>query len=289
MQTWESYISLNNDDTSDFEVLPAPSHFYNPNQPNQVGETLRPLSNEDISEYANRDRFPLPLTTDREGYHGERHFEYWLSGLTDFINLQEIAHAANVTLSSYLDFGCASGRVVRHLAAQLPDVDLYACDINYAHVRWVSQFLGPRVTAFQNTSVPYLSLPDASIDAIGAFSVFTHIESFDTAWLMEMRRILKPGGIAYVTIVSEETFKMLDETWPMYEAVTRHPAFEEDTLLKSFSDDKLVFRWHNDRSYASNVIYTTAYIETVWSSILRVEEIRRRFPRYQDAVIMRKD
>ena len=38
---------------------------------------------------------------------------------------------------------------------------------------------------FQNHSIPTLPLPDASIDLITAFSVFTHMEGMETAWLME--------------------------------------------------------------------------------------------------------
>ena len=225
MQIWENFISINSEDTSSFEVLPAPAHFHSETERPKSDKMMRHLSAGDISRYANNDTCPLPLTKDREGYHGNNHFDYWLSGLIDFVNLEEIARKQGLKIGSYLGFGCASGRVLRHFAAHAPEVTLYGCDINLRHVRWISKFLGGQVLVFQNTSMPYLPLPDESIDAIGAFSVFTHIECFDTMWLMEMRRILKPGGLAYVTIFSEETFRLLDETWPAYKPVVNHPKF----------------------------------------------------------------
>jgi hypothetical protein len=33
-----------------------------------------------ISASVERDTLPIPSTRDREGYYGDRHFEYWLSG-----------------------------------------------------------------------------------------------------------------------------------------------------------------------------------------------------------------
>src|SRR5437763_7108256 len=55
-----------------------------------------------------------------------------------------------------------------------------------------------------NASAPSLPLPGRYFDVITAFSVFTHIdEDLESAWLLELRRILTPGGLLYVTIQDE--------------------------------------------------------------------------------------
>jgi len=106
----------------------------------------------------------------------------------------DCAKRLGVDVRSYLDFGCATGRVIRHFGAAEPQIKTYGCDINRMHVDWCAKYLPENITVFQNHSIPTLSLPDNSIDMVSAFSVFTHIEAFETSWLMELRRILRPGG-----------------------------------------------------------------------------------------------
>ena len=42
----------------------------------------------DLESYIGEDPYPIPATADREGYHGERHYDYWLSGLKDYLLLK---------------------------------------------------------------------------------------------------------------------------------------------------------------------------------------------------------
>lgn len=72
----------------------------------------------DRHAYEPRDPFPIPATKDREGYHGERHYDYWLSGLKDYLLITQRLRALGVPANPaggpprgwrVLDFGCASG------------------------------------------------------------------------------------------------------------------------------------------------------------------------------------
>ena len=65
--------------------------------------------------------------------------------------------------------------------------------------------MGLRV--FLNGFAPPLPLPDAHFDVVTAFSVFTHIDELDSPWLLELRRILKPGGLLDATIHDETTWQ----------------------------------------------------------------------------------
>ena len=105
-----------------------------------------------------------------------------------------------------LDFGCASGRVLRHVACQQDRAEPWGCDIARNNVEWISTHLPRSIRVFQNTIFPHLPVEDRFFDVICAFSVFTHIDDFEDLWLLELRRVLRPGGIAFLTIHSERSW-----------------------------------------------------------------------------------
>jgi SAM-dependent methyltransferase len=279
---WEDMICLNSDREPSFETLgPAAEHYAADSRKDEWSDL-------DYRDALQHDHSPLPITADREGYYGPDHFSYWASGLKDANMLIDACHTHGVSLKNYLDFGCASGRVIRHFAAQHPDVGVIGCDINRHHVEWCNRFLAPNCVTFQNHSIPSLPLEDNSLDLVSAFSVFTHIEALETAWLMELRRVLRPGGIAWITVHSELTLEDMDETWPLWSPVMTHPLSSRLDERRNFPGERFVMRWLSARSYSANVFYKLDYVKTRWSRIMEIAEIRRRCPSYQDVVILRK-
>lgn len=280
---WESLISLNSGVEPDFNILPPASEHHD------TDGRLNDWTTLDYAEALARDQAPLPDTPDREGYYGPDHFSYWASGLLDARYLAEAAEKHGVNVRAFLDFGCASGRVIRHTANEWPEVQTWGCDINRLHVEWCNAHLPRTASVFQNHSVPSLPLPDNSVDLISAFSVFTHIEAFETSWLMEMRRILRPGGLLWATVHSELTLQDMSPDWPLWDPVMTHPrAGELLDSSRNFKGDRMVMRWLGDRSYSSNVFYKQDYLIDRWSRILDVVEFRRRFPSFQDVMLMQK-
>ena len=282
---WEDFVSLNSRGDHRFEVL-GPAAQY------REGDTHTDWSevqfHVDLDAAALADTLPLPVTKDREGYYGPHHFSYWASGLRDLSNMTFACDRLGVTVRDFLDIGCSSGRVIRHSALQHPEIRTFGCDINAAHVAWVAQHLPNDIMIFQNSSVPTLPIPDASMDLVSAFSVFTHIEAFETAWLMEIRRILRPGGLAWITVHTEKTWDDMTESWPLYNALKNHPEFTKIPAGSPMPRDRMVFRWRADRSYSSNVFYSYDYIHKYWSRYLDIVETHRRLPVFQDVLVMRK-
>jgi SAM-dependent methyltransferase len=280
---WENFIALNSDVEPSFKLLGAPKDYYESDSRKAEWRDL------DFHEALERDRFPLPSTEDREGYYGPDHFSYWASGLTDARLLMKAAAAHNVSVNDYLDLGCATGRVYRHFAVQWPQMRTIGCDINRLHVEWCNANLPQNSLVFQNHSIPSLPLPDSSVDLVSAFSVFTHIEALETAWLMELRRILRPGGIAWITLHSEFTLHEMDETWPLWMPVMTHPdASKKLEPQRNFTGDRMVLRYLGSRSYSSNVFYKLDYVKRHWGRIFEIAEVRRRCPSYQDVLILKK-
>lgn len=100
-----------------------------------------------------------------------------------------------------LDFGCGVGRVLRHFAREAPRTEFVGCDIDEPSIAWVQRHLCPPFQAFVNPETPPLALPDQSFDLVYAISVFTHISDSWSAWLLDMHRILKPGGVLIATVL----------------------------------------------------------------------------------------
>lgn len=278
---WEDQITLNSRAEPEFETLERATAWV---ESDAHPTDWSPLG--DISAELAADDLPLPSAADREGYFGPHHFSYWASGLRDLQNLEAAAERQGVQIDSFLDLGCASGRVIRHFAVQRPEVRTLGCDINRRHIEWVTRFLPPTIVAFQNTSIPTLPLADSSIDLISAFSVFTHIEALETTWLMELERILRPGGLAWVTVHTEDTWLEMEKGWPLFAALENHPDFSGND--EPMTTDRLVFRWKTDRSYSSNVFYRWDYLDRVWGRIFDIVETHRRMPVFQDVVVLRK-
>ena len=209
--SWEDDISANTLDEEPFETLPSPSsreidRFVEATNDHGDRETLAQAN---ISEMVAKDTIPIPVPTDRENYFPGFDEKYWLFGLADYLKVMQVAAKYDVQPTSILDFGCASGRVLRHFAAQTDIKNIWGSDINRRHIRWLYEHMPMHVRPVFNHSIPSLPIPDASIDVITAFSVFTHIDTFEIHWLAELSRILSDGGICYLTVHNEATWELL--------------------------------------------------------------------------------
>lgn len=99
-----------------------------------------------------------------------------------------------------LDWGCGPGRIIRYL----PDVigngcEYFGTDYNKAWMDWCRENL-PGIEFNNNTLRADLPYDDDFFDIIYGISVFTHLsEKMHYEWYNELCRILKPGGILFLT------------------------------------------------------------------------------------------
>jgi SAM-dependent methyltransferase len=94
-----------------------------------------------------------------------------------------------------LDFGCGAGRILRHLLAEAQVAELHGVDIDEPSIDWLRDNLAPPLHVAVNGERPPLRFGDRHFDLIWAISVFTHITEEWSAWLLELHRILRPGGL----------------------------------------------------------------------------------------------
>jgi SAM-dependent methyltransferase len=103
------------------------------------------------------------------------------------------------SLEAILDFGCGCGRVARHWAG-LEGPRLCGCDYNPELVEWCRRNL-PFLEARRNELEPPLPYREASFDLVYGISVLTHLPvELQRAWVAELRRLLRPGGLLLLTL-----------------------------------------------------------------------------------------
>ena len=281
---WEDFISLNSRLEISDEHLGPVADFVGMD----MGEVVWDQTRIPLATALARDSYALPTIAQREGYYGPNHFHYWASGLRDYCQLLDWMDRHEVSRDGLLDMGCATGRLIRHVGLDPSFSNVMGCDINRLHIEWIGRHLSGDVRAFQNSSLPTLPIPDASINVVTAFSVFTHIESFVSTWLMELRRVLRPGGIAWLTVHGDRTWRDVKPEWPLYNALDTHPDYAAVRDQKEMPSDRLVFRWLNDSSYSANVFYRYDYLRHHWGKFMEVVDIFPALPHYQDVVVLRK-
>ncbi len=262
---WEDDISRNALDTAPFENLPPISGFI------EELERMKqePIPVDQILAYAANDTAPIPSAADREGYSANYSGRYWLTGLLDFLKVKQVAQQHSIELNKLFDFGCASGRVLRHFAFQSEIPELWGSDINARHIRWLCEHMPSRIKPVANHCLPQLPFPDHKFDAITAFSVFTHIDTFETCWLAELKRILRPGGFAYLTVHNNDTWSKLRQEIDnpnnrLIESMKTVDPDVKEKLLGPMPPGRTVYRFTHKGPYRAQVFHCNQYLQNVW-------------------------
>jgi ubiquinone/menaquinone biosynthesis C-methylase UbiE len=145
---------------------------------------------------------PVPPDHFLWGYTRE---SFLLWGERDVQTMRKISEASGFTLEGakrILDFGCGPGRMIRWLTS-LTDKgrEIWGADMFAESIVWCQQHLSPPFWFTTTTSLPHLPFEDGYFDFLYAGSVFTHIADLADAWLLELRRVVRPGGRLYLTIL----------------------------------------------------------------------------------------
>ena len=201
----------------------------------------------------------------------------WLgSQMCDSIQAAVAAAGAPVEqMRAILDFGCGCGRVARHWAA-VEGPEVYGCDYNPELLAWCAENL-PHMRTARNELAPPTPYVSGSFDLIYAFSVFTHLdEGLQSDWLAEFRRLLRPGGILILSVLSDRVRYRLDrgeqQRFDRGEMIVRrprmsgrnlctvyHPApYVTGTLLADFAEVR-----HFDLGSPERPIHQDAYLARV--------------------------
>jgi predicted SAM-dependent methyltransferase len=127
-------------------------------------------------------------------------------------------------------------------------------------------------------------LRSGSIDFVYGLSIFTHLTAdSERFWLAELHRLLKPKGVAVMTVHGELAFFKEINDSPQYQRLLRNGFMDvgpnEDLRVsgKETISEKLY----------RNVFHTRNYIETVWGHYFKiVDYIPGGSAGHQDYVVM---
>lgn len=179
----------------------------------RVYEALRSAGRGTGGEQAKTDDLPVPPRTLRTTVAGTPGLEWFLESGRQQAEIVRAAierHGRPIAdVERMLDFGCGCGRVIRHWS-RLSGPEIYGSDYNRRLIRWCESNL-PFARFSVNGLDPPLAYGSGSFDVVYAVSVFTHLPgSRERAWIEELGRILRPGGILLLTTHGDDYADRLD-------------------------------------------------------------------------------
>ena len=158
------------------------------------------------------DTLPLPPDQWRQGYYLGDEPGYLASGRAAADDLRAALRDHGAALGpgdAVLDWGCASGRVLRHFAEEARTGECWGVDLDARLVAWAKENLSPPFRFVTCSAFPHLPFEDRKFALVYGFSVLTHIEHLRDMWLMELNRVMKPGGIAALSVHNEYTLDLM--------------------------------------------------------------------------------
>lgn len=167
-----------------------------------------------------------------------------------------------------LDWGCGTGRMTRWMAMLVPNSEVWGVDLQAPLIRWASEHLSPLCNFVTITSVPHLPFEDNTFDLIAGGSVFTHIADLDDMWLLELRRVLKPGGRMWLTVLDKNSLREMQELGAAGGLGRLAQEIEDSGLVATDTNfSKLVI---NRSLRAMTVLHDIDHLRASWSRVLDV-------------------
>lgn len=251
---------------------------------------------------------PVPPANMWEGY-GRTEKEYLTSGARHMKRMVDILAESGTRaedLQRVLDFGCAGGRLLRCFPRKGDRQELWGVDISAQYITWCQTHLPPPFLFATTTTFPHLPFEDGYFDLVYCGSVFTHVTELADAWFLELRRVLRKGGHAYITIHDKGTMQEMLSRYRASPAGTAaeaqdyvkvdgepgsspggwHMVHEADQVTGAASKDYASFAMSTDPY--SNIFYDTEFLVSKWSRFAEVVSVTPRAYGLQTALLCRK-
>jgi len=189
---------------------------------------------------------------------------------------------------SALDLGAGCGRIALHLGDQVGQ--LATTDVDASAAKWIGRNL-PGVRSAVNQPKPPLPFSDAEFDVVYAWSLWTHFsESEEVPWLLELQRVLRPGGLALLTtngtraLADYLVFPGRDEQW---EGVTVSELRNNGILYRNY--DAATARIARTGAAYGLTFHDSDYVRRVWSPHFEILEIDEGgMHNGQDLIVLRR-
>jgi len=227
---------------------------------------------------------PDPVNMNRVGIHDADVVLSLMDGASFHHKLRRLTelymNRPMLELERILDWGCGYGRLIRFFPPEHRH-KVTGADIDPVNIAWAQKHQ-PQFT-FQCLELqPPTPFPDATFDLIYGGSVFSHLDEPDQfAWLAELMRITKPGGIVAVTVHSRVTWA-INGTHNTDELV--------DVVMRGFKTTGVANPDVLDVAgdFYTDVFQNYDYILNTWSPYFEVVDILDSYYYYQALIVLRR-
>lgn len=178
-----------------------------------------------------------------------------------------------------LDWGCGAGRLTRYLTRysdKVTGIDIDADNIAACRATIPS-------ARFESVDLfPPTDFADESFDLILGLSVMTHLDPpAQDAWLGELRRLARPGGLVLLSITGATQLALYRD----------QPA----SLLTAYAQGIYLVKQNNqlegmipDATYYKDTLHSPDYIAAHWGKFFEVLDILPAIAGNQDLVLLRR-
>jgi ubiquinone/menaquinone biosynthesis C-methylase UbiE len=228
-----------------------------------------------------KDSLPVPS---RFGY-GDTEEDWLAGGKKDIDNMMMLLTSTNFPIqkgSRILELGCATGRLIRWLADLAQECEIWGVDIDARQIVWCQENLTPPFNFATVTTAPHLPFEDKYFDLIYCGSVFTHIDDLADAWLLELKRVMRPGGRVYITVHDKHTADLIinQARWPAFARLLRSHGYSEKSNYYKFS------MYPGDAN--CQVFYDIGYLCQHWGRMLKIISVTPEAYWHQTGILMEK-
>jgi len=216
---------------------------------------------------------------------------FWKSGGMSVANINTMLSIIGTSFIDYpraLEFGCGCGRILLHMKAIAEKSELYGVDIDPEGIAWAQGHI-PWVKCSVNNGLPPLDFPDGYFDLIFNHSVFTHLDAtYQDAWLAELVRVAKPGGVLVLSVSGEHPFSELVKAH-------RDAGADPTNLIEEFRSKGIVFiaddSWVGGPfpDFYHSAFHAPWYVFEHWSKFFDIKAfVTRGSLDFQDYLLLRR-
>jgi SAM-dependent methyltransferase len=226
-------------------------------------------------------KIPIPEKARRQRVYGsEDQGAFLRAGLTSFQRIMSILnrffdrpHPCKI-----LDWGCGCAGVGRYFSGDQEFV-YTGVDIDFDNIEWCKANI-PDGGFVPVAPLPPTNFAENEFDAVIGISVLTHLnERVQLAWLEELSRILRPHGVAVLTVLG-------------CQALAREELSEDNSVISEgfsfYNDQSLIGDIIGDQDYYGTAFHTFDYVERRWARFFDIVAYIPAGLSHQDIVVLRK-
>jgi ubiquinone/menaquinone biosynthesis C-methylase UbiE len=176
--------------------------------------------------------------------------------------------------------------MIRWLTGLAEQCEIWGVDIDARLIVWCQENLTPPFNFAAVTTSPHLPFEDMYFDLVYCGSVFTHIDDLADTWLLELKRIMRSGGRACITVQDKHSADLIMKDkyyFPKFRNLLESQ--DKSGYLKTGNYYKLSVL---PGSQNCQVFYDIDYLRWHWGRIMKIISVTPEAYGFQTAVLMEK-